>query len=333
MFDLSAYWDVPSDAVIQPLDRGGYNNALYRVDAGGPAPLVLRVYGNHANPKNIQHELTVLYALQARGLPFIVPAPIPTRRGEMWAVAADGRSRRLMVLLPFIPGDNPRENDLGQAEAAGEALGILLNALREVDARGLNGPQPYVELGRVHPLVPDAFEAMNCLGSLAKKSAQARVNGILETLYERTKSIKALPQQLVHGDVITGNMLMQGSHVTGILDFENCAINPRPMDLAIAIDAWAWDALGTGEEWPRIDALSRGYLRSAPMSAPEIAAIPTLMLFRNASVLMHLVGRFLSNLTPYVDVENWVDSLLRVDAWLTMNQARLVDRVGACNTR
>jgi homoserine kinase type II len=326
MFDLSAFWDVPPSSIVTPLDRGGYNNALYRVDTGGPAPFVLRVYGNHASPKNIQHELGVLVQLQARDLPFAVPAPIPTRRGEMWAMTAEGRARRLMVLLPFIAGGNPREGDVGQAKAAGVALGILLNALGDTNTRGLTGPQPYVELGRVHPLVPDPFEAMSCLGSLSPKSARARVDAILESLYEQNKAIKSLPQQLVHGDVITGNMLMDGNRVTGVLDFENCALNPRPMDLAIALDAWAWDALGTGVEWARIDALGRGYVSAARMSEAEIAAIPTLMLFRNASVLMHLVGRFLSNLSPYVDVENWIESLLKIDAWLMLNRRQLLDR-------
>jgi homoserine kinase type II len=328
MFDLSPFWDVPATAEVTPLDRGGYNNSLYRVTINGASPYVLRVYGNHANPKYIQHELTVLSHLQARGLPFAVPAPIPTKRNELWAMSSDGRARKLMVLLPFIPGDNPQESDLAQAEAAGEAMAILLGGLREVNVRGLQAPQPYIELGRVHPLVPDAYEAMNCLGSLAPNSVKKRIDAILEYLFEQTKPIKALPQQLIHGDLITGNMLMEGARMTGILDFENCTANPRAMDFAIALDAWSWDALGTGNEWARMDALGRGYARVSKLTDAEIAALPALILLRNASVLMHLVGRFLSNLTPYVDIENWLDSMLKIDAWLTLNKHKLLDRAG-----
>jgi homoserine kinase type II len=269
----------------------------------------------------------VLSQLQGQNLPFMVPAPIPTRRGELWAMSLDDRARKLMVLLPFIPGQNPPTDDLAQAEAAGEALGHLLKALSTISTRGLQAPQPYIELGRVHPLVPDPFEAMNCLGSLTKKSVKLRIEAILERIHEETKSLKALPHQLTHGDFINGNILMDGPRVTGVLDFENCTTNPRVMDFAIALDTWSWDALNTGEEWLRIDSIGRGYSRVSKLTAAEITALPSLILLRNASVLMHLVGRFLANLSPYVDVESWLDSMLKIDAWLTLNRERLIERV------
>lgn len=322
--DIASIWDVPAGTTMTPMEHGGYNNELFKVQAGD-RKLALRVYGNHANPKYIQHELTLLWHLNAKGLPFAVPAPIPTRRNEMWTVQQAAHERKLMVLIPFIAGTNPPVDNLAQAEAAGEALAILLNAMKEIDLRGLPGTQPVVELGRVHPLVPDPFEAMNCVGSLATKEFKARVNAMLESIYENLKAIKALPAQLTHGDFINGNILMDGANVTGVLDFENSAINPRAIDLAIAIDTWSWDALGTGNEWARIDALGKGYSRVSKLNEREIALLPALMLLRNASVLMHLVGRFLSNLSPYADIEGWIDAMLRLDAWLTMNGRKLVD--------
>jgi homoserine kinase type II len=322
--DIASMWDVPASTTVTPMEQGGYNNELFKVQAGDRA-LALRVYGNHANPKNIQHELTVLWYLHAKQLPFSVPVPILTRRNEMWTVQQVGRERKLMVLIPYIAGANPRVDDLTQAEAAGEALGILLDAMKEIDPKGLPGPQPVTELGRVHPLVPDPFEAMNCLGSLAPKKHKVRVNAILDCIYEDLKAIKSLPHQLTHGDFINGNILLEGTRVTGVLDFENSAFNPRASDLAIAIDTWSWDALGTGNEWARIDALGRGYSRVSKLSEREIALLPSMMLLRNASVLMHLVGRFMSNLSPYADVEGWVDAMLRMDAWLTMNDKKLIE--------
>ncbi len=329
MLDLSTLWDVPPGTMPQPMEHTGYNNELYRVDAGD-RQLVLRVYGNHANSKYIQHELSIVYQLQACGLPFQVPAPVLTHRNEMWTVWSDGRAKKLMVLLPFIRGHNPSATDLVQAEASGEALGMLLVAMAAITSNmhGLTGTQPVVEINRVHPLVPDAFEAMNTLGTLVPKPVKARVNAILEHVYDDTRRMsKTLPHQLTHGDFINGNLLVEGAQVTGVLDFENSAINPRVMDLAIAIDTWSWDAQGTGNEWPRIDALARGYARVSKLSTGEIDAIPSLILLRNASVLMHLVGRFLSNTTPYVDVDQWIEAMLHVDAWLTLNGEKLKECV------
>ncbi|PJF47985.1 MAG: hypothetical protein D6709_02960 [Chloroflexi bacterium] len=326
--ELAAIWDVPAGCVVCPLGRG-YNNYLHRLcdSAGAPLPYVLRVYGNHANPKYIQHEIAVLAQLAGQGLPFAVPAPIPTRRGELWALVDNGQSVRLMMLIPFIHGENPVVHDLGQAEGAGEAMAVLHAALARVESRGAGAPRPYIELDRVHPLVPDPFEAMRAVGSLASRVDVARVDAVLERIYAHERQIRALPQQLIHGDYITGNLLMDGPRVTAVLDFENCAFNPRGMDFAIAMDAWCWDAIGSGREQERIAALARGYARAGYLSDAEIALLPVMVLLRNANVLMHLIGRFLSNLSPYVDVASWLESLARVDAWLTLYGEQLTSCV------
>ncbi len=323
-FELAEIWDVPAGCVFRPLGRGD-NNCLYRLhdSVGAPLPFVLRVYGNHANPKYIQHEMSVLAQLARQALPFAVPMPIPTRRGELWALVDYGQGVRLMVLIPFIRGENPDVQDLAQAEGAGQAMAVLHAALRQVESRGIGAPRPYIELGRVHPLVPNPFEAMRQVGSLASRADVAHVDAILERVYVHEKRIRALPQQLIHGDFIAGNILMQGARVSGVLDFENCAFNPRAMDFAIAVDTWCWDAMSSGREWERIAALARGYSRAGRFGEEEIALLPAMMLLRNANVLMHLVGRFLANLSPYVDVENWVDSMKRVDAWLILHGHRL----------
>ncbi len=332
-FDLSAVWDLPKGTFAQPMEHGGYNNQLYRVDAQGEPPMVLRVYGNHANPKFIQHELTVLYLLQQHKLPFALPIPIPTKRGEMWGNVVSGvgseAARQLMVLIPFIPGANPIPTNLEQTTAAAEGLARLLEALKKIEVQGVRSPSPYNELGLVHPLIPEPLEAAAHLGSLLADDKRNRLQAILTHVVEASDKIyKRLPHQLTHSDFITGNILMDGPKVTGILDFEFCAPNPRVMDFAIAIDMWTWDVYGTGDEWARVDALVQGFSRIIKLRDEEIQAIPTLILLRNAGVLMHVIGRFVANLSPYVDVEMWLDAMLTVDAWLTLNGKRLVERVG-----
>ncbi len=323
--DLSHIWALPAGCVLRPLGQG-YNNLLYRLytAAGDPLPFVLRVYGNHANPKYIQHEIAILKQLGEHALPFSLPTPIATHRGEFWALVDEGQGPRLMTLVPFLPGQNPDVRDLAQAEAAGAAMAQLHVALRQVQVRGVNLPKPYIELGKVHPLVPQPFEAMRAVGSLATKSDVARVEAILTRILEHEKLFRILPQQLIHGDFIPGNVLAEGSRITAVLDFENCAFNPCLMDFAIAIDTWCWDVISSGQEWPRIAALARGYRRAGRLSEAEIDLLPTGILLRNASVLMHLIGRFLANLSPYVDVEHWVAAMQRIDAWLILYGERLV---------
>ena len=323
--DLSSIWPVPPGCVLRPLGRG-YNNLLYRLYAAGgePLPFVLRVYGNHANPKYIQHEISVLKQLSTHPLPFSLPTPIPTHRGEFWALVDEGQGLRLMTLVPFLAGQNPDVCDVAHAEAAGMAMAQLHAALRQVQLRGVNTPRPYIELGKVHPLVPHPLEAMRLVGSLAAKSDVARVEAILAQIYDHEKRFRLMPQQLIHGDFIPGNLLAEGPRITAILDFENCAPNPRLMDFAIAIDTWCWDVIGSGQEWPRVAALARGYRQAGCLGEAEIDLLPTGILLRNASVLMHLIGRFLANLTPYIDVAHWVSAMQRIDAWLILHGERLI---------
>lgn len=340
MLDLSTFWDLPRGTVAQPMDHTGYNNKLYRVDADNEH-LVLRVYGNHANPKFIQHELSVLMALnrqlqQQSPVPFKVPVPMITKRGELWTLVVDPQTgtRQLMVLIPFIPGQNPTPGNtpgqLAQTTAAGQGLATLLLALSRVEVKGIASPPAYNELDRIHPLVPDPLEALNSLGMLLPQSKRNRLQAAIEEVVATSDLLfKKLPRQLTHGDFITGNILMEGTQITGILDFENCAVNSRVIDVAIALDMWIWDALGTGQEWARIEALCKGVAQLLPLQDVEIEAIPTLILLRSTSVLMHVIGRFTGNLSPYVDVEMWLDSMLNIDSWLTLYRKRFLDCMSA----
>lgn len=318
----AAIWDLPKDCVVAPLDHGGYNNHLFRVDVSGQPAHVLRVYGNHSNPRLIEHELAVVLQLQRQKLPFAVPAPEFTRRGEMCATVPTPDGIKLMVLLPFLRGANPTPSSLGQARAVGSAIAQLLNAMKRVDTRGLRLPPSYLMLERVHPLVPEPLRAMDELGTLADKTTHFQINNILErVMSEANGAWRAIGAQLTHGDVIPGNILTEGERVSAILDFENCANNPRAMDLAGALDTWLWDVLGDANAlWQRFDALGTGFSSVTKLSRDEIAALPTLILLRNASVLMHLIGRFTSGLSPYIDVENWLETMIQLDEWLTENK-------------
>lgn len=230
-----------------------------------------------------------------------------------------------MVLLPRIPGANPSTDDLGQCAAAGETLAVLGDALRKVKPHGAPMPASYLELGRIHPLVHDPAEAVDWLpiGIGQKKRLKAILEAVID---DAAPHFKKLPKQLIHGDFIPGNVLMDGARTTGVLDFEFCALNPAVMDLAVALDTWGWTTLDSDARWKRYDAFGRGYCKVRRLTADEAAALPTLILLRNCVVLMHVIGGFMAGKTQMVDAEYWIDSTLTVDAWLTLYGRQLVDR-------
>ncbi len=326
---LHSIWDLPRGCVVAPLARGGYNNLLFGVRPSDDAPIshVLRVYGNHGNARHIEHELAVLLQLQRAKLPFQIPAPEITRRGEMCATFATDEGPKLMVLLPFLKGTNPVTSDLPHARAVGTALAQLLKALKKVDVRGLRLPPPACALERVHPLVPEPTLALEDLAGLLDERLCVDTREILERTVDATQSCwSRLGSQLTHGDIIPGNVLVEGNTVSAILDFENCSLNPPAMDLAGALDTWLWDTLGRDELWLRLDALGRGFSEVTRLSEKEITALPTLIRLRNAVVLIHLVGRFHGGLTPLIDVESWAQTFVQIDDWLSENGDRICER-------
>jgi Ser/Thr protein kinase RdoA (MazF antagonist) len=331
VINLAAIWDLPADTAVRPLGHGGYNNHLHRVDIGGKPAFVLREYGNHNSPRMIEHELSVLLQLQRHKLPFLIPAPEITRRGELCATVEAPGGMHLLVLIPFVDGTNPEPGNLAQCRAVGAAIAQLGQALKKVDTRGLRLPPSYRALERVHPLVPDPLMALTDideLGATIDADTAERVNALIARLCgEANARWQSLGQQLTHGDVIPGNVLVKGDSVAAVIDFENCAINPRAMDLAGALDTWLFDVLHKPDQlWPRFDALGRGYTGVTKLPRDEIAALPMLILLRNTSVLMHLCGRFIGGLTPAIDVESWIDSLVALDDWLAAHGAELIER-------
>ena len=329
MQNLTDYWDLPAQTEIMRIGQVGTNNKLYRLNVSDTQSYVLRVYGQHAKPQGIQHELSVLTQLNRMALPFAVTAPIPTRHGEWWALLNDNGRSRLAILMPFIAGANPEIGNLVQSTAVGEALARLLLALKKVDTAGLKSPPAYLYLDAVHPLVPDPLIGLSMLGGLLAKQKQERLSLILLQVHTQAQRIyKALGGQLTHGDFIHANILADAERVTGVLDFEFCARNPRVLDLAVALDTWGWVEMGSGREWAHINAFGRGFGRVISLTTAEIEALPTLILLREAVVLIHMIGRFVAGASPYIDVEQWLDSMLQIDAWLTLNRQRLMDDAG-----
>lgn len=65
---------------------------------------------------------------------------------------------------------------------------------------------------------------------------QGRIRRLFADLQQQVPGLyRSLPQQVIHGDFVARNALMQEGRVTGVLDFEFCAHDLRAMDLAIAL--------------------------------------------------------------------------------------------------
>jgi homoserine kinase type II len=321
----------PDALTLTPM-RGGTNNTLYRVTtdfATGAPAYVLRLGAPHLEEARARLEYAVLADLERRALPFAVPTPLLTSDGAPWAKIATLGEMALASLARCIPGAPPARDDLAQAEAAGAAIGALDVALAQValsDAEAAISWRSSGALDQISPLVPDPPAAFAAL-PIADEARERLQAGYAEVMARLPALHASLPRQLCHEDAATTNILMDGPRVTGILDFEFLAHDVRVADLVVAFVWWPVALLDSGAEWPLIAALARGYERSLCLTAPEVAAIPTLYRMRGYTSLIHRLGRQMQGLSPMAHVVARAEAALRWQDWLDANSARLVDTV------
>lgn len=221
---ITAAWALPEPLQFRPIDLGFFNLTSY-VDAPG-GTYVLRLFRRTGGLESLRREQALLADLQRRGFPLALPAPIPARSGAA-LVAVDGGYASLMACLPGAP---PNVMDLNQAYAYGTALGEMTLALQGLVPEPVT--EPYGALEAAHHLVPDPWALPECL----PPEFQDRIRRLFADLREQLPGLyRSLPQQVIHGDFVARNALMQEGRVTGVLDFEFCAHDLRAMDLAIAL--------------------------------------------------------------------------------------------------
>ncbi|MFI7061591.1 phosphotransferase enzyme family protein [Kribbella sp. NPDC050124] len=265
----------------------GTNNTSFFV--GGE--FVLRIYRNTTVP---DYEHAVLRALG--GLPFAVPVPIPADDGSTVVRREVDGELVTASLSRRIPGQHPQRGDVVQAEACGAALAELDEALARLDAKTLPPRNEWDgDLTKVHRRVPDPAALIASLGGAVRRERVQRI-------FAAVQPKRDLPRSIIHADFFPTNVLMDGSRVMAILDFEVAGPAYRALDLAIGMVAFG-----------RADAFRRGYLARLPLTDAEQRAVPELQLLREATSLVHWYGRHLEGLTTAADISARVDRLLELE--------------------
>jgi homoserine kinase type II len=255
---------------------------------------VLRVYDTHRDRNKIEFEHAVLQKLAVLDLPFNIPVPILTVTGETLVQLEDGEGK-FACLFGYIEGESPAEQDSVFYESFGEAAGTLSAVLADVSPEIPAVYRPYYELEQSYPLC--SREALRGLlldppGAIKGLTAELKVlveayEGVADSLDQ----LKALPHQLVHGDLNASNLLLDAENaaqVTALLDFEFCTWDVRAMEAAVILSGM----LCHEEEERIIRDFWRGFSRKTTLTAEEIAAIPTLILLRKVDVFLHFVTRY-----------------------------------------
>ncbi|MEL7560623.1 homoserine kinase [Stutzerimonas chloritidismutans] len=185
--------------------------------------------------------IELLDVLHRAGLP--VPYALRTDRGD----ALRSLAEKPALLQPRLPGKHIAAPNPHHCAEVGRLLARLHLATREQilerrSDRGLDWMQQ---------------EGPSLALSLGEDQLPLLRDGLAE-IAELKPKILALPQANLHADLFRDNVLFDGNHLTGVIDFYNACSGPMLYDLAIAVNDWCSHPNGELDE-ERSQALLAAY--------------------------------------------------------------------------
>ncbi|KFJ89950.1 serine kinase [Pseudomonas sp. 1-7] len=218
--------------------------------------------------------IELLDVLHDAGLP--VPYALRTQDGEALRRLAE----KPALLQPRLSGKHVREANAHHCQEVGSLLARIHLATREQPVerrsdRGLDwmlaeGPSQALKLDeQALPLLRDA----------------------LAEIAELKPRILALPRANLHADLFRDNVLFDGNHLAGVIDFYNACSGPMLYDLAITLNDWCSHEDGS-LDGARARALLGAYAALRPFSAAWLSRLIAAESFAGQEVLIHDPGEF-----------------------------------------
>ncbi len=169
------------------------------------------------------------------------------------------------AIVEFLPGLSVRRPTAAHCREAGEGLARL-----HLAAAGFPG-QRANDLGQAAwaPL----FDTLRSAADGLKPGLAATIAGDLERLALAWP--ENLPSGIVHADYFPDNVFFTGGKFAGAIDFYFACVDALAYDLAVALNAWCFEADGSFNI-TSARALVAGYERHRPLSVAERQALPAL---------------------------------------------------------
>lgn len=195
--------------------------------------------------------LQLLERLHLAGLP--VPFAIPDKQGAMQLQLAG----KPALLQPRLPGKHILQPNPGHCAEVGKVLARLHLATHA---------EPIVHAPERG--LPWMLEQGRQLQQRLAGSSRHLLHDSLQEVQHLQDAWPKLPQANLHADLFRDNVLFDGPHLSGIIDFYNACSGPMLYDLAIALNDWC--SLADGSlDGKLARAMLAGYASLRPFSQAE----------------------------------------------------------------
>jgi homoserine kinase type II len=279
---MAVYTQVPDDALaafLAAYDLGaplafkgiaeGVENSNYYLETD-KGRFILTLFEKRVKAAELPYFIGLKRHLAARGFP--CPQPVAARGGE----ALRTLEGRPAVIVTFLDGLSPKRPTVRQCRALGEALARLHLALAGFDMTRENalGPKGWAALWKGRAGEADAL--------------QSGLADLVKTAFASLSAARAfsasLPRGTIHADLFPDNAFFLGEALSGVIDFYFACTDVLAYDLAVCLNAWAFDE-GLSGDASQLDynfskgaALIAGYQSVRPLTEAERAALPALCL-------------------------------------------------------
>jgi homoserine kinase type II len=236
----------------------GVENSNFLLHAGNGF-FILTLYEKRVAAADLPFFLNLIEHLAARGIN--CPQPVRNRAGEVLGRLAG----RPAAIVTFLDGMWIRRPRAAHCEALGEALAKLHLAGADFAMTRPNGL---------------SVAGWRYLFEAAGTRADAVQTGLREAIANELTRLERdwphdLPEGVIHADLFPDNVFFLGDRLSGLIDFYFACTDALAYDVAICLNAWCFET-DHAYNITKGRALLSGYQRVRPLTAAEIAALPTL---------------------------------------------------------
>jgi homoserine kinase type II len=254
---LLADYDLGAAVAFKGIAEGIENsNFLLETEAGR---YFLTVYEKRVDPTDLPFFLGLMQHLAQHGFP--CATPIADREGRLLKTLRG----KPCALVSYLSGLSVRRPTVAHCREAGQSLAWLHLAGEGFAMRRAN------DLGQAawSPL----FSMLKDQAEALKPGLAATIDGDLARLAARWPN--GLPQGVIHADYFPDNVFFQSGRFVAAFDFYFACIDTYAYDIAVALNAWCFEADGSFNITAARQ-LVAGYETRRPLTDAERAALPVL---------------------------------------------------------
>jgi homoserine kinase type II len=262
--DLNAFlteYDLGQAVAFKGIAEGVENSNYYLETTTGR--FILTLFEKRANPKDLPYFIKLKQYLAASG--FSCPLPVAATDGAALRTLAG----RPAVIVTFLQGLSPRVPNARQCRELGAGLAKLHQAASDFEMTRENslGPTSW----------PQLWQGREDTAKTLQSDLPSLIAGDLAAIKNADILALDLPTGTIHADLFPDNAFFLGDTFTGAIDFYFACTGALAYDLAICINAWAFEPDGAFN-FSKGANLIAGYESVRPLATAEREAFPVLCL-------------------------------------------------------